>query len=1183
MIELFAEEPSTVRLSYLKLSGFKSFVDPTTLHFPGDLVGIVGPNGCGKSNVIDAVRWVLGESKASELRGESMQDVIFSGSGTRKPSGRASVELVFENTEGRITGPWGQYSEIAVKRILSRDGQSTYWINNQAVRRKDVYDLFMGTGLGPRAYAIIGQGMISRVIESRPEELRVFLEEAAGVSKYRERRKETEGRLSDTRENLARIEDIRMELEGQITKLEQQAEVAQRFTELSGRRDEKQRWLWWTRREEFVQNLEKLTARKQETELQIEAQTATLRSVERDLEQARTAFHEASDAVHDAQQALYETNTEIARIEGEQRRLKDNRERAVITREQALQVIDVESKAQRDGEQKRIQDQESETLAELALAEKREQVTKLESTIAPLEQALASRNESFTAAQADVATASAELRALSERQADLSMRIRRAEQRLEELSRERQSIERVDPSAKPLIANQRQESLAAAAAATQSLAAAESAIDAATAQREQLGAELLTAQRSLSQLQAESDALKSLQAQIDAKDQLRPWLNRQGLDQSPRLWERVKVKEGWQTAVEAALSDRIGAVEVGSLSVASGLAADLPPARLTLFSSDAATGRSIAPDSLANQIQGDGPIAQVVKEWLADFRCVDALAAAVAQAPASGETLITREGHRVSKGVVRFYAAEDQQAGLLARKSKIEQLETALRGQQLVVDESALSLGRAEQALMEAKQQLASLRERAQTAQARAHELELAELRLDEKIQRLTSQDTALNASIESLSQELRELNEQQSQTTHTLDESRQQLTTQQQEADRQRELQERHAQEVQQARQQREQAERLVQEAVLAQRVAQEQRRAFEERMQESLQRLTQAQTRLADADRELAEIQTSLDHSDLQPLLEQRVSREAAVAEIRERADQLSQQLRALEESRLTTERALEPLRAAIAQIDADASGARVGIEQIDEQLSDHQLQVAAIAEELQQAFPDGRWPKPSGLHGEVQRLSREIEAMGAVNLAALSELEQSTERKTFLDSQAADLLSAVETLEDAIRKIDRETRSLLQETFDTVNQNFSQLFPRLFGGGEAKLVMTGEEILDCGVQVMAQPPGKRNTSIHLLSGGEKALTATALVFALFQLNPAPFCMLDEVDAPLDDPNTERFCNLVRHMSSSTQFIFITHNKIAMEMAQHLMGVTMQEQGVSRIVAVDLDAANAMAQEVA
>jgi chromosome segregation protein len=1172
-----------VRLSYLKLSGFKSFVDPTTLHFPGDLVGIVGPNGCGKSNVIDAVRWVLGESKASELRGESMQDVIFSGAGTRKPSGRASVELVFENSEGRITGPWGQYSEIAVKRILSRDGQSTYWINNQAVRRKDVYDLFMGTGLGPRAYAIIGQGMISRVIESRPEELRVFLEEAAGVSKYRERRKETEGRLSDTRENLARIEDIRLELEGQITKLEQQAEVAQRFSDLSGKRDEKQRWLWWTRREEFVQTLEKLTARRQETELQIESQTATLRSVERDLEQARTAFHEASDAVHDAQQALYETNTDIARIEGEQRRLKDNRERAVITREQALQVIESESLAQRDGEQKRIQDQESETLAELALAEKRELVARLESTIAPLEQALASRNESFTAAQADVATASAELRALSERQADLSLRIRRTEQRLEELAKERQSIERVDPSAKPLIANQRQESLAAAAAATQSLAAAESAIETATAQRERLGTELLSAQRSLSQLQAESEALKSIQAQVDAKDQLRPWLSRQGLDQTPRLWERVKVKEGWQTAVEAALSDRIGAVEVGSLSVASAMAGDLPPARLTLFSPEAVSGRTIAADSLANQVQGDGPIAQVVKEWLADFRCVDALAAAVSQAAGAGEVLITREGHRVSKGVVRFYAAEDQQAGLLARKSKIEQLETALRGQQLVVDESTLALGRAEQALMEAKQQLTALRERAQTAQARAHELELAELRLDEKIQRLTSQDTALNASIESLSQELKELNDQQSQTTQTLEEARQQLTTQQQEADRQRELQEQHAQEVQQARSQREQAERLVQEAVLAQRVAQEQRRAFEERMQESLQRLTQAQSRLADADRELAEIQTSLDHSDLQPLLEQRVSREAAVAEIRERADQLSQQLRALEESRLTTERALEPLRAALAQMDADASGARVGIEQIDEQLADHQLQVTTIAEELQLAFPDGRWPKPSGLHSEVQRLSREIEAMGAVNLAALSELEQSKERKTFLDSQAADLLSAVETLEDAIRKIDRETRSLLQETFDTVNQNFSQLFPRLFGGGEAKLVMTGEEILDCGVQVMAQPPGKRNTSIHLLSGGEKALTATALVFALFQLNPAPFCMLDEVDAPLDDPNTERFCNLVRHMSSSTQFIFITHNKIAMEMAQHLMGVTMQEQGVSRIVAVDLDAANAMAQEVA
>jgi len=342
-----------VRLSYLKLSGFKSFVDPTTLHFPGSLVGIVGPNGCGKSNVIDAVRWVLGESKASELRGESMQDVIFSGSGTRKPAGRASVELVFENTEGRISGPWGQYSEISVKRILTRDGQSTYWINNQSVRRKDVYDLFMGTGLGPRAYAIIGQGMISRVIESRPEELRVFLEEAAGVSKYRERRKETEGRLSDTRENLARIEDIRLELDGQITRLEQQAEVAQRYSELATRRDEKQRWLWWTRREEYVQSLEKLSAKRQEAELQIESQTASLRAIERELEETRSAYHEASDAVHDAQQALFETNTEIARIESEQRRLRDNRDRAVMAKEQAQQVIDSETETQSQGEAKR--------------------------------------------------------------------------------------------------------------------------------------------------------------------------------------------------------------------------------------------------------------------------------------------------------------------------------------------------------------------------------------------------------------------------------------------------------------------------------------------------------------------------------------------------------------------------------------------------------------------------------------------------------------------------------------------------------------------------------------------------------------------------------------------------------------------------------------------------------------
>ncbi len=1172
-----------MRLSYLKLSGFKSFVDPTTLHFPGDLVGIVGPNGCGKSNVIDAVRWVLGESKASELRGESMQDVIFSGSGTRKPAGRASVELVFENTEGRITGPWGQYSEIAVKRILSRDGQSTYWINNQAVRRKDVYDVFMGTGLGPRAYAIIGQGMISRVIESRPEELRVFLEEAAGVSKYRERRKETEGRLSDTRENLSRIEDIRLELDGQIGKLQQQAEVAARYTELTTRRDEKQRWLWWTRREEYAQSIEKFALKRRETELQIEQQTATLRQTERELEETRSAFHEASDAVHDAQQALYETNTEIQRIEGEQRRLRENRERAVVAKEHAQQMIATETAAQEEGESKRIADQEAAALADVQLAEKRQELERIQATIAPLEQTLASRNESFAAAQADVAAAQAELRALSERQNDIALRIRRLEQKIEEQDRERLSIERVDPSAKGLMAQQRQEALALAKAAQDQLADAEAAIEQAQVERDRLSREEQESRASLAHLQAQAEALKSLQAQIDAKDELRPWLARQGMDSTPRLWESVKVKEGWQTAVEAALADRIGAVEIGGLEKATAFVSDLPPARLTVFTTSAVSSLRLESDSLAQQIQGDSPAAMVVKQWLAGFRCADSVATAIQQAQSGDATWITAQGHMASRGTVRFYAQEDQQAGILARRSKIEQLDVQIRAQQLVVDETHLSMQRSEGTLAQRKSELTALRERAQSAQTRAHECEVAELKLDEKIQRLTTQDTALATSLAALRQELSDLQSEQSQIAQHSDESSQRLAAQQQEAERQRELQDNHAQEVTRAREQLQDADRTVQQAVMAQRIAEEQRRVFEERMRESRERLTDAQQRLEKTERELLAIQHELDSSDLQPLLQQRVEREAAVASIRERADQLSQGLKALEERRMQTERALEPLRAAMAQMDVDAAGARAGIEQIDEQLSDHGLSGTSIAQELAAAFPDAKWPKPGQLHAEVQRLSKEIDAMGAVNLAALSELEQSQERKQFLDAQAADLMAAVETLEDAIRKIDRETRSLLQETFDTVNANFGQLFPRLFGGGEAKLVMTGEEILDCGVQVMAQPPGKRNTSIHLLSGGEKALTATALVFALFQLNPAPFCLLDEVDAPLDDPNTERFCNLVRHMSSSTQFVFITHNKIAMEMAQHLMGVTMQEQGVSRIVAVDLDAANAIAQEAA
>jgi chromosome segregation protein len=1172
-----------VRLSYLKLSGFKSFVDPTTLHFPGALVGIVGPNGCGKSNVIDAVRWVLGESRASELRGESMQDVIFSGSGTRKPSGRASVELVFENTDGRLAGPWGQYSEIAVKRILTRDGQSTYWINNQAVRRKDVYDLFMGTGLGPRAYAIIGQGMISRVIESRPEELRVFLEEAAGVSKYRERRKETEGRLSDARENLARIEDIRLELEGQIGRLEQQAELAKTYSELSERRDERQRWLWFVRRQDFVATLEKLSAQRKEAELQIESQTAALRALELELEQTRARYHEASDAVHDAQQALYDTNSKIAEIESEQRRLRDNRERAVSSKEQANAAIALETQSQREGDERRSAEHEALAVIDATMAEKRQSLERIAQTLLPLEQTLASRNESLAAAQADVAAAQAELRALSERQSDLAMRIRKLEQRIEEHERERLSLERVDPSAKSLIASQRQEALAASEQASGQLAATEQAIEKTSADRDRAAEESRSAREALTGLQAQSEALKSLQAQVEAKDGLRPWLARQNIQTDAQLWQRVKIRDGWQTAVEAALADRLGAVEVSSMDQAAALAKDLPPARLTVFSPTVGTPAAFGADSLAQQVDGQGQAADIARAWLAEFRCAADLNDAISRAQSQGGSWITREGHVASTGVVRFYAADDQQAGVLARKAKIEALDVALRAQQLIVEETGLALSRAEQAATEAKQALSVLRERAQTTRARAHELELAELRLDEKIQRLESKDASLESAVNSLRAEVTELKAQHDENVQSIEEAQLKVAGQSQEAARQKELQETHALEVQLARSQMSQMERELQDTLMNQQLGQQRVRSIEERMAESARRCDDARQRLELAQRELDEIQKALDSSDVQPLLAERLEREAAVAQIREQADQLGQALRSQEEKRMEIQRGLEPLRAAMAQADADCAGARVGIEQIDEQMHDKGIESAKVSEELSIAFPDGKWPKPGGLHSEVQKLSKEIDAMGPVNLAALQELEQSRERKQFLDSQATDLLSAVETLEDAIRKIDRETRSLLQETFDTVNKNFGELFPKLFGGGEAKLVMTGEEILDCGVQVMAQPPGKRNTSIHLLSGGEKALTATALVFALFQLNPAPFCLLDEVDAPLDDPNTERFCNLVRHMSSSTQFVFITHNKIAMEMAQHLMGVTMQEQGVSRIVAVDLDVANALTQEAA
>lgn len=1176
-----------MRLTHIKLAGFKSFVDPTHIALPGQLVGVVGPNGCGKSNVIDAVRWVLGESSARHLRGETMQDVIFNGSGDRKPAGRASVELVFDNSLGKLTGPWSQYAEISIKRVLERQGDSTYYINNIAVRRRDVADIFLGTGLGARAYAIIEQGMISRIVEAKPEELRVFLEEAAGVSKYRERRKETESRLDDARENLQRVDDIRQELDGQVTRLQEQAVAAERYRAIESDIRTSQCLLWALRRRDAQNQRSKLAADVEQGVLDLERTTAELREVEASLEHARNAHFSASDAVHTAQGGLYEANAEFARIEQQLQYLRANRQRA------AARKAELDAQLARD--ESRIAELESEiatTGTELAEASAR---------VAEHEQHRDTAREEMPDAEASHRDARVALesgrQALGQAQREREVAVARRDQtqrvlqqfgaRRERLAAELETIGEPDDHELALLHEER--------------AALDMEIEALQSRQEQVGAvipsleeryravsrDVDASRHALASIEARRHALVALQAQVGSSEQMASWLGQHGLGDGVRLWERVQVRAGWEDAIEAVLRERLNALAVDDPSRLTDWFGASPPGKLAVYRAGAPT---MAADDAGRAPEGSVPLvdfvtsvdpgaAGVMHEWLAGVFAVEGSEAAMAVAArlAPGQAVVSREGHLFTAHSVGFHAPDSEIHGLLERKREIEALEG-----EVAAASDALAASRAGQAELEAELEDSRatqdrLREEAGRLRQGRHELELRLVRANETAERARQRRRQIESELgEIAGDEARERESREEAELHIAEADdrvnalRSQVGL----------LEARFAEAEDRLARHRErvmETERLWHQSQFA-------ARGLESRIAELQRTVTGIAEQMGRARAALEETATDLGSLDDAPLeatlgeaLARKQEREGVLARSRDALAEAEQALRQADERRARLERELDPLRTRIGDLRLKEQEARIAEENFAQQL----VEAEVNGDEILAAHD--KPPRPGALQGEINRLQEELAALGAVNLAALDELAKTTERKSFLDAQSADLLEAVTTLEDAIRRIDRETRERLKGTFDQVNTYLSEMFPQLFGGGEARLVMTGEEILDSGVQIIARPPGKKNSSIHLLSGGEKALTAVSLVFSLFRLNPAPFCLLDEVDAPLDDSNTGRFCALVRRMSEHTQFIFISHNKITMEMAEQLVGVTMPELGVSRVVAVDIDEAIRMREEEA
>lgn len=1157
-----------MRLSTIKLAGFKSFVDPTTLHLPTNMTGVVGPNGCGKSNIIDAVRWVMGESTASRLRGDSLTDVIFSGSSARKPVSQAMVELIFDNSDHAIAGEYAAYNEISVKRIVSRDGTSTYYLNGSRCRRRDITDLFLGTGLGPRSYSIIEQGMISQIIDARPEDLRVYLEEAAGISKYKERRKETETRIRHTRENLERLTDLREEVGKQLDHLKRQARQAEQYTAIQAERrirDAEWKALQYRGLDGELQSLREGLSQ-EETRLQ--RLVAEQREAEREIETGRVRREQAIEALNKAQAEGYEAGGNLARIEQQIAHQREMGERLQRARDEAQSAL-AELGEHIGGDQARLQ------ALQAAIAGDEPRLAALQADDGVRQQALREAESALAdwqrrwdahAAEASEATRAGDVERT--RVDYLDRQAFDAEQRREQLVAERAALD-LDALAQAFagIQSQHDEQKAALDALAGEHDTRKQAVTELQDQQRSAQAELAEVRKQAQEARGRLSSLETLQHAALGQEQgaAVAWLQQRGLDSAARVGERLQVEAGWENAVEGALGQLIEGVLVEHPEALVEALGELGEGRLALVSSATET-MEFAPTSLAAKVQG--PLA--IRRMLAKLHVAETLAEARALRArlGEGESVITRHGERMGDGWVRVLRSGAAKQGALLREREIQSLRGGI--DELQKREHELERG------------IAAWRDRLLAAEQHREDAQRALYLAHRGVSELAGQIQVQQGRLESARSRIGRIDADTAQLAETLETSR----TQSREARGRLEAAVSRMAELETSRQALElERKALVEAHEAARNTARESRDAAHAlaltlesqrtqvaSLRQSLERMGSQRGQL---DARLGELATQLAGGDSpvaaleqqrQAALEQRVIAEKALSAARATLEGVDNELRAFEQTRHQRDEQAIAQREAISQRKLDQQAITIQAEQLAKAVVDSGFTLEEVIAGLPADAEPAAWEKT------VTDFDAKLRRLEPVNLAAIQEHAEAAQRKEYLDAQDADLNTALETLEAAIRKIDRETRGRFKDTFDRVNSGVQELYPRLFGGGHAYLELTGDDLLDTGVAIMARPPGKRVSNISLLSGGEKAMTAVALVFAIFQLNPAPFCLLDEVDAPLDEANVGRFTALVGEMSGQVQFLFVTHNKATMEAAQQLSGVTMREPGVSRLVSVDL-----------
>ncbi|EED35713.1 chromosome segregation protein SMC [Luminiphilus syltensis NOR5-1B] len=1164
-----------MRLKTIQLAGFKSFVDPTTVSFPSNMSAVVGPNGCGKSNVIDAVRWVMGESSAKTLRGESMSDVIFNGTTNRQPVGQASIELVFDNSDGGIGGAYGAYAEISVRRQVIREGGSDYFLNGSKCRRRDITDLFLGTGLGPRSYAIIEQGMISRLIESKPEELRVFIEEAAGISKYKERRRETENRMRRTLENLERLTDLRDELERQLAHLKRQAQAAERYREYKAEdRELKSQLLALQWREQKAASTSTETA-VAELEVLQERHRAELAKVASGIESVRVAHADATDQFNEVQAEYYSIGGEVTRVEQALRFEQERREgvtQDLAQTEASLSQAQGHLTADRD----RLQQWRTELASlEPQLIQFRDDSASGAESLSRAEEAMVAWQTQWDAFNERAAGPTKTSEVQQSRIVYLEQVLGRLQERIARLEHEREQIKDDDTQtdiealetriaeAESRVSDREQSVLDHTASITH----CRESIESARQEQDQL-------RQRLQQSKGQQSSLVALQEAATAEGEsarARAWLTEHSITARGSVFESLKVADGWAPAVEQVLGDSLTGVCVdGATAVGLGKLEQLPTGACLVDSAVTVAPRS---GTLAELVEGAGALAATLNTIFP----APTLAAALEQLAelAPGESVITPDGHWLGLGWVRLRSGADVTTGMIERRQRLEDLSGDIARDQAALDEvegrlRALGVQRteSESALSLVQQELKqAVREQADLAAERKSSLAAID-QTRERQRRLESDIAEATAQFES---EQRALGESRALLADALDHMERDAL----ERDELQQQRETHRSTLQSARDRARDARDAVHRTDMQAQGLKTQIQTVADAINRLEQQVAQLSSRRGELVAQLPEGDDpdAALKSELEALLAQRVTSESALTAARQQVAEHEHALREAEQEKVAVEHRLQGVHGEIESKRLAQAELRVRIENNERQLRE----LDAIPAEVAQALPDEA--SESEWQVKVERVSAKISRLGPINLAAIEECGRASERKEYLDAQNEDLESALATLESAIRKIDKETRSRFRDTFDQVNAGFSELFPRVFGGGTASLEMTGDDLLDTGVAIMARPPGKKNSTIHLLSGGEKAMTAIALVFSIFQLNPAPFCMLDEVDAPLDDANVGRYARLVKEMSEAVQFIFITHNKITMEAADRLMGVTMHEPGVSRLVTVDIDEAAQLA----